>query len=234
MCEISSWLVQFCCLYAVTKGLWQIGEPILTMGHSRHLSVFSSALGPYFVKIGFLWQWNTSVADQGQIQGDDCGYRPSKNLRKQLYSPWFCTITKTRYARTIQSFLYEGHTCYYTIVRGPDILHNVNVSRYVTFYQINKCFVNILFFQYSQKVSTGRMKRMAAGYGWRAVVWIPLAYAIEGHFAVHCFVIAALRSILHLFYSSGPVMRLAQKTLLKSSPIIPLPGSGPVADTVPW
>ena len=147
------------CLYAVTKGLRQIGELILTMGHSHHLSVFSSALGAYFVKIGFLWQWNTSVVDQGQIEVDVWGYRPSKNLRKQLYSPWFCTITKTGYARALQSFLYEGHTCYYIIVRGPDILHNVNVSRYVTFYQINKCFVDILIFQYWQKVFTGRMKR---------------------------------------------------------------------------
>jgi len=32
-------------------------------------------------------------------------------------------------------------------VRGPDILHNVIVSGYVTFYQISEFFVNMLFFQ---------------------------------------------------------------------------------------
>jgi len=37
---------------------------------------------------------------------------------------------------------------YYTTVRGPDILRNVIVSTYVNFYQINKFFGNILFFQY--------------------------------------------------------------------------------------
>jgi len=35
-------------------------------------------------------------------------------------------------------FLFESHTGYYRTVRGPDILHNVIDSRYVTFYQINK------------------------------------------------------------------------------------------------
>jgi len=34
----------------------------------------------------------------------------------------------------------------YTTVRGPDILRNMIVSGYVTFCQINKLFVNILFF----------------------------------------------------------------------------------------
>jgi len=30
--------------------------------------------------------------------------------------------------------------------RGPDILRNVIVLCYVTFYRIKKCFINILFF----------------------------------------------------------------------------------------
>ena len=37
-------------------------------------------------------------------------------------------------------------------VRGPDILHNVIVSGYVTFYQISEFFVNMLFFQCWQNV----------------------------------------------------------------------------------
>jgi len=42
--------------------------------------------------------------------------------------------------------LSEGHISYYTTVRGPDILRNVIASGYLTFYQINKCFVQVLFF----------------------------------------------------------------------------------------
>jgi len=34
------------------------------------------------------------------------------------------------------------------IVRGVDIVSNMDVSIDVAFYQINKCFVNILFFHY--------------------------------------------------------------------------------------
>jgi len=35
---------------------------------------------------------------------------------------------------------------YYTPVRGPDVVHNVIVSGYVTLYQINTLCVNILLF----------------------------------------------------------------------------------------
>jgi len=52
------------------------------------------------------------------------------------------------YSRGFQTFLAESHMSYYTIVRGPDILRNVIVSGYVTFYQISKFFVNILFLHY--------------------------------------------------------------------------------------
>jgi len=46
------------------------------------------------------------------------------------------------------TFLVEGHISYRAIVRGPDILRNAIVLGYFTFYQINKCFVNVLFFHY--------------------------------------------------------------------------------------
>ena len=49
----------------------------------------------------------------------------------------------------------EVQISYYTTVRGPLILHNVIVSRYITFYQMNKLFKNISFFQYWQNVFTG-------------------------------------------------------------------------------
>jgi len=45
-------------------------------------------------------------------------------------------------------FLSEGHISCYTTVGGSDILQNVIFSGYVTFYQIKKCLVNILFFRY--------------------------------------------------------------------------------------
>jgi len=40
----------------------------------------------------------------------------------------------------------EDHMSHYTTVQGVDVLRNVIVSWYVTFYQINKFFVNILCF----------------------------------------------------------------------------------------
>jgi len=46
---------------------------------------------------------------------------------------------------------------YYTAVRGQDILRNVIVSGYATFYQINKFFV--LFFRYCQNGFAGRIWR---------------------------------------------------------------------------
>jgi len=45
---------------------------------------------------------------------------------------------------------------YYTTVRGPDILRNVIVSGYVTFYQISKFFVNIYFFIIDKMYSRAR------------------------------------------------------------------------------
>ena len=54
--------------------------------------------------------------------------------------------------RGLQTFLPEGHISYCTTVRGPHTLHNVIVSGYATFYEINKCFVNVLFFHYWQCV----------------------------------------------------------------------------------
>ena len=44
----------------------------------------------------------------------------------------------------------EDHISYCKIVRGPDILRNVIFSGHVPFYQINRFFVSILFFHYSQ------------------------------------------------------------------------------------
>ena len=43
----------------------------------------------------------------------------------------------------LQTFLSDGHISYCTAVRGPDIVGNVIVSCYVTFYQINNIFVDV-------------------------------------------------------------------------------------------
>ena len=43
-----------------------------------------------------------------------------------------------------------------TTVRGPDILRNVIVLGYVTFYRINRFFAKVLFFHYWQNVFAGR------------------------------------------------------------------------------
>jgi len=52
----------------------------------------------------------------------------------------------------------EGYKSYCTTIRGPDILPNVIVLGYVTFYQISTYFLDILFFHYWQNVFCGRMK----------------------------------------------------------------------------
>jgi len=44
-----------------------------------------------------------------------------------------------------QTSLTEGHIGHDTTVRGPDILRNVIVSGYVTFYQIEKCLQIYIF-----------------------------------------------------------------------------------------
>ena len=82
------------------------------------------------------------------------------------------------YNRGLQTFLSKGHISYYTSVRGPDILRNVIVLGYLTLHQINKFFVNILFFHYWQSVSTSRTKlALRTGFGPRAVVWTPLLHS---------------------------------------------------------
>ena len=52
----------------------------------------------------------------------------------------------------------------------------------------------------------------------------------QGHFAVHCFVTALLWSLLHLSYSSEPVIRLDYQILLKSFPLNLLAGSAPTQE----
>jgi len=42
----------------------------------------------------FVWKY----FKQGRIQGGDWGDRPSSNIWKLLYSPWFCTVRKTAFA----------------------------------------------------------------------------------------------------------------------------------------
>jgi len=68
----------------------------------------------------------------------------------------------------VSKFFSEGHISYYTTVRGPDILRNAIVSEYVTLYQINKFFVNILYcFFITDKMAS------RATFCLRSVVWIP-------------------------------------------------------------
>jgi len=67
-------------------------------------------------------------------------------------------------------FLGEDHISYCKTVRGPDILRNVIFSAYVPFYQINRFFVNILFFNYWQNVLRPDEMASQVGFGPRAVV----------------------------------------------------------------
>ena len=65
------------------------------------------------------------------------------------------TLAPFAYIKGPPNLLSEGHISYYTTVRGPDILRNVVVSEYVTFYQINKRFVNNPFFHYWHVFAAG-------------------------------------------------------------------------------
>jgi len=69
--------------------------------------------------------------------------------------------------KTTTAFMSEGHISYYTIVWGPDILRNVFVSVYVTFYQINT-FLLLCYFFIIDKIAS------RAGFGQRDVVWRPM------------------------------------------------------------
>jgi len=51
-------------------------------------------------------------------------------------------LTKDLCRTGVSNFFIRGHISYYTTVRGSDILRNVILSGYVTFYQIKKLFVN--------------------------------------------------------------------------------------------
>jgi len=57
----------------------------------------------------------------------------------------------------LQTFLSEAHISCYTTFRGPDILHDVIFSKYVAFYEINKFFVNPIFFHYWWNGFAGRI-----------------------------------------------------------------------------
>ena len=63
------------------------------------------------------------------------------------------------YSRAFQTFLPESHISCSTAIRRQDILRNVIVSGCVIFYQIYKCFINILLFNYWQN---------ACAAGWNA------------------------------------------------------------------
>ena len=83
-------------------------------------------------------------------------------------------IVLVLYTRALQTSLSEGHISYYTTVREPGIFRNVVVSGYVTFYQINKNFVNAVI-SFNDKMSLwpgGRASRAVSGP--QAVVWRPL------------------------------------------------------------
>jgi len=73
--------------------------------------------------------------------------------------------------RGLQKFLSEGHIGNYTTVWRPGILRNAVVSGCITFYQINKLFVNRLLLRYWQNI-------FAAGWnGFSGRVW-PAAWCL--------------------------------------------------------
>ena len=59
-----------------------------------------------------------------------------------------CCSFKPGVSKIYKFLISRSHKLLHKTVRGPDILLNVIASGYVTFSQINKFFVNVLFFHY--------------------------------------------------------------------------------------
>jgi len=73
--------------------------------------------------------------------------------------------------RGVQTFALEGHISYCATFQGPDILHNVIVLGYVTFYQI-KNFCKYIIVSLLTKCLRGPDEMAAwAGFGPRVTVW---------------------------------------------------------------
>jgi len=64
----------------------------------------------------------------------------------QVSASTCCAHSTTFQPRGLQTFLSEDHIIYYVTLRLPDMFPSEIVSGYVTFYQINKRFVNMLVF----------------------------------------------------------------------------------------
>jgi len=88
----------------------------------------------------------------------------NSSAKSKRYIPQFPTVTPMSTRLWLLSISYKpglfkifgrDHISYCTTVRGPDVLRNVIFSGYVTFYQINTFFVNLLFFHYWQNVFCG-------------------------------------------------------------------------------
>jgi len=62
-----------------------------------------------------------------------------------VYTEWY-QLLRVNQMKELIVVLPEGHITYCTTFREPDILRNVIISGYVTFYQMNKCFANIFVF----------------------------------------------------------------------------------------
>jgi len=83
---------------------------------------------------------------------------------------------RNAFLRGLQTFLPDGYIIYYKTVRGPGILRNVIFSVYVTFYQINKCFVITLFFRYWENFAAAGWNDFAgriwsAGRSLATLIW---------------------------------------------------------------
>ena len=60
--------------------------------------------------------------------------------RARRLCSYACGWKSKLYIKSLQTFLTEDHISHYTSVRWPDILRNVIISGYVTFYQISKFY----------------------------------------------------------------------------------------------
>ena len=80
----------------------------------------------------------------------------------------------------------RGHINYYTTVRGPNILGDVKVSGYVTFYQINKYFVDVVVFRYWQIILAAGNHGFAGRMEWLRAPDAMVSRARLGPRAVVC------------------------------------------------
>jgi len=167
-----------------TNFSWHAEEFCYWFSRFRHAIEQGCPPMPYsLLVILILCMWFCNVFNVSERQSVGCSWTicpflvnwPSNPKPGWVVCSWVCvnggycqhSLCSLCWSRGLQTFLSEGHLSHFTTVQGLDNLRNVIGSWYVTFYQINKFFVDVLVFHYWRNGFAGRI-------GPRTVVSRPL------------------------------------------------------------